>query len=369
MEHSLAMLPFFYSDDYGDDIITIDHNPGGHRVIRDSDMAMFHAHPRYYYRFLYSEILEATGRGERSLRDLPVEIIAEILSTVASSSRNTGLALAQASPWIANATHAARLAHVTLRTSRHVFSFHSLVCSSAGAASAVRTLWIGNSIGRTAEMMIPAILAVCPNIRALACHLAPLEILCRSKEPFPPWLLSVQLELTEFMGMPWQSPVSKWTRLARTTHGTAFLHNITHLRLPSHHYLFREFFPAQYLPHLTHLAMGSERCWSRSPEEYATYLRDFSRSLEHVWIVTSLQLAVLVFRAYSRHSYHPWPPEMWQTRELVLAARACGPNILAYRAPDRHFRESMFWDECVAEGDDIWSLAQKQMTFDSVTED
>ncbi|KAJ7698574.1 hypothetical protein B0H17DRAFT_323677, partial [Mycena rosella] len=64
-----------------------------------------------------------------------------------------------------------------------------------------------------------------------------------------------------------------------------------------------------------------------------------------------------------------WPPEMWQTRELVLAARACGPNILACRAPDRQFRESMFWDECVAEGDDIWSLAQKQMTFDSVIED
>ncbi|KAJ7698562.1 hypothetical protein B0H17DRAFT_1050073 [Mycena rosella] len=217
--------------------------------------------------------------------------------------------------------------------------------------------------------MILAILAACQNLRALACHLAPLEILRGSTEPFPPWLLSLHLELTEYMGITWHDTPTKWTRLELSTHGTAFLHNITRLRLPCH-IPFDESFPAQHLPRLTHLAMGSATQWSRSPVEYATYLRDFARFLEPVWALTSLQLAVLVFRPRSRWSFHPPPSEAWQTRELVQAARKCGPSIFACCLSDRRFRESMFWDKCVTEGEDIWTLAQKQASlFDSVTED
>ncbi|KAJ7484373.1 hypothetical protein FB451DRAFT_82776 [Mycena latifolia] len=331
-------------------------------------MSMFQVHPQYYRHFLYSAIVEASARDEPSLRDLPAELITRILAMAALSCRTTGLALALTSPWTAHATLPARVAHVSLRTHRHFLSFHSLVCSSTRAAAAVRTLWIGDSIGWEGDLAISAILAACSHIQALTCNLAPLEILCRSEERFPPWLLSAQITLTEFMGMPWQSPVTKWTRLARSAHGTTFLHNLTHLRLTCHHYLFDESFPMQHLPHLTHLAISSERTWSRNPTEYATYLSAFTHYLQRLWTSTSLQLAVLVFRAPSRSIYHQ-KISVWDPCELGRAVKECGSNILTYCPPQYHFRESKFWAECVVNGEDIWSLALKQKSLFSNVND
>ncbi|KAJ7123045.1 hypothetical protein C8R44DRAFT_159957 [Mycena epipterygia] len=354
MEPPLAMLPFCGSDDFGYEInSTLAPNRDLWKTLR--------SHPQYYLNFLYSNVLDATARQENSLRDLPVEIISKILTMAILESRSTGIILALASPWLSDISLAARLAHVSLRTSRQLDSFHGFIRSSSRAAAAVRTLWISDYVGKTAtESLIPNILSACPNLQALGCHLAPLDVLCRAKEPFPVWLLSVQITLTEFMGMPWQSPLTKWTRLLRTAHGATFLQNLTHLRLVSHHYLFDQSFPAHHLPRLTHLAMGSEKMWSRHPNKYSAHIHNFAHSIEHLWKLTSLKLAVLVFRVYSRHYYRPQPPQMWQARELVQAARDCRSGILIYCILHPSFRESNFWDECATNGEDIWSLAQKQ---------
>lgn len=199
------------------------------------DMSILQCHPSCYHKFLYAAIIEATERQEKSLRDLPVELIARILDFVAASSRSTGLALALVSPWLADVTLPARLAHVSLRTKKRIISFHRLLRSSSRAGGAVRTLWISD-VDSLLDNMVPAILRACPNLRALGCGLAPLEYLCRAQEPFPGWLLSVQLTLTEFMSPPWQNHVHKWTRLRRAPHGAVFLQNITHLRLTHHCY-------------------------------------------------------------------------------------------------------------------------------------
>jgi hypothetical protein len=323
-------------------------------------MSRIHGNPHYYHNYLYSQVLAANARGEESLRDLPAEIITLILGMAATGSCTTGVALALASPWISDVTLPARLAHVTLRTEKQVLSFQTLVCSSDRAANAVRTLWLANGIGEAADRMMASILAACSHIRALACHLAPLEALCTAEQPFPSWLLSVQ-----HFNLPWQSLM---TCLVRTPSGSAFLHHLTHLRISCYHYHLREYFPAQHLPHLTHLAVGSMSQWSRSPDQYATYIQGFAHALEPVWNSTSLQLAVLVFRAYSHHASHGWPIPEWQTRELVLTMReVCGSKgILAYRAPDKPFRESDFWAQCVANGEDIWTLAQKQAALFAV---
>ncbi|KAJ7667454.1 hypothetical protein DFH06DRAFT_218790 [Mycena polygramma] len=358
MDHPLAMLPFCFSEDIPYGMIPNPPLPGSAR-----DMSILQSHPKLYHGYLYSEILEANTRQEQSLRDLPVELIAEILAMVPSSSPRTGVALALASPWISDLTLATRLAHVSLRSYKAISSFQRLLCSSIRAAGAVRTLWIPDSIGPVLnESGIPAILRACTNLRALACHMEPLEPLLLSRESFPLHLLSVQFTMTEFVGMPWNSPISKWTRMMRTPHGAGLLSNLTHLRLVHHHYQL-ETFPAQNFPRLTHIAIGSERDWSRNPAEYPSHIRAFAQSLEHLWTATSLQLAVLVFRVYSRHAYRPQPPRIWQARELVRAARDYGSNILVYCVPDTAFRESKFWDECVANGDDIWTLAQKQISL------
>ncbi|KAJ6459789.1 hypothetical protein C8R47DRAFT_130568 [Mycena vitilis] len=359
MDYTLTMLPFCCSEDIPYGIIQSPPLPGSAR-----DLSILQSHPKLYYGYLYSEILEANARQEQSLRDLPVELIAEILTMVPLSSPRSGVALALASPWISDLTIATRLAHVSLRSYQAISSFYRLVCSSDRAAGAVRTLWIPDSIDPVLdESGIPAILRACTNLRALACHMEPLEPLLNSGESFPLHLLSVQFTLTEFMGMPWNSPVSKWTRLLmRTPHGPGFLSHLTHLRLVHHHYQL-ETFPAQNFPRLTHIAIGSDRAWSRDPAEYSSHIRAFAQSLEHLWTATSLQLAVLVFRVYSRHAYRPQPPRIWQARDLVRAARDCGSNILVYCVKDTAFRESKFWDECVANGDDIWTLAQKQTSL------
>ncbi|KAJ7484348.1 hypothetical protein FB451DRAFT_1392907 [Mycena latifolia] len=351
------------SDDYGyisPQLANSISQPGAPRY-----MSIYQAHPPYYRHFLYSAIVDATARDETSLRDLPAELIIKILAMAALSSRTTGLALALTSPWIADVTLPARLAHVSLHTSRHVRSFHGLVCSSPRAAGAVRTLWIGSSIGREEDLLIPAFLTACTDIQALVCRLGPLENLCRSKEPLPPWLLSVQLTLPEFFPRVW--PGSRTKLLNRLAGTTALLHNLTHLYLPSYQDLSPKSFPAQHLPRLAHLAMGSHQFWPRSPAEYASYFRYFAASLKHVRSLTSLQQAVLVFRPTSRGRYPR--SEVWQTRELVEAAREYDSSILACCLPHHQFRASKFWAECVADGEDVWSLAQKQASlFSGVSE-
>ncbi|KAJ7477267.1 hypothetical protein B0H11DRAFT_2030487 [Mycena galericulata] len=352
MGNPLDMLPFYDSKDTGYEITP--------KSATARDTSIQSHHPHYYRKYLYSAILEATARQQKSLRDLPVELITKIFEMSVMSSRSTGLALALAAPWISNMIFLARLAHVSLRTKKQISSFHSLVCASGRAGGAVRTLWISDSVEWPAETLIPDILRACQNLRALGCRLDPLQRLCDSQELFPTRLLSVQITLTEFMGVSWHSPVSKWTHLIQTTHGTVFLHNITHLRLVHHHYLFEETFPAEHFPRLTHLAMGSEKRWSRSPAEYTAHIRSFAHSLERVWKATPLQLAVLVFRPFARHYSRPHPPHLWDARELVRVARECGSNILVYTVLQQTFRESYFWDECAADGVDIWSLARKQ---------
>jgi hypothetical protein len=325
-------------------------------------MSMFHGNPHYYHNHLYSQVLAANARGEEPLRHLPSELLIPILGMAATGSCTTGVALALASPWIADVTLPARLAHVTLRTEKQVLSFKTLVYSSDRAADAVRTLWLAHGIGRTAESVMASILTACSHIRALACPLAPLEALCTSEQPFPPWFLSVHLNLLR------HSDERTWMHLANTLNGSTFLHHLTHLRISCPVSQLRESFPAQDFPRLTHLAVGSESYWSRSPDEYASYIQHFAHALGRVWESTSLQLAVLVFRAYSHHPYqgvysrHLRPG--WQARELVRTAREiCGSIILAYCAPlrpDNSFHESDFWAECAANGEDIWTLAQKQ---------
>ncbi|KAJ7644630.1 hypothetical protein FB45DRAFT_898349 [Roridomyces roridus] len=332
------------------------------------DLSKFHGRPIYYSSFLYDEILEANSQQEFSLKDLPVELVARILEL--SISR----ALALTSAWIAELVFPIRLAHVLLRTRKQVRSFHALVCSSDRAAGAVKTLWVCDCVwtpGEPASLptLIADVLRACSHLDSLGCALAPLQRLCTSDEPFPSHLLSVHVTLTEQMSL--RTPpgpvgwISKWDRLQQTMHGAGFLGTITHLYLSGHHYQFGDTFPAEYLPHLTHLAVGSERDWSRQPWMYSTYIRDFARAVDSRVrrACGSFQAAVLVFRPPDRWYYDA--PLQWEPRELVRAARNCGPDgILVYCiAGGRKFRQSRFWDEAAADGEDIWSLARGQMAF------
>lgn len=340
---------------------------------RTGDVSKFHGHPTYYSHFLYRAVIDANRRQVPSLKDLPVELVTRILEFAAASpgGASTGVALARTSSWIAGLTLPVRLAHVLLRTRKQVVSFHALVSSSDRAAGAVKTLWICDCVenpGVDAPLrtLLPGILRMCTNIRALGCALPPLERLCTSRKPFPAHLLSIDLTLTETMSLrqPPMGSLSKWARLEQRTQGALFLRAITHLWLSAHHYKLADSFPAEHFPHLTHLAIGSKWDWSRQPSNYPAYVREFARSVDSVRKAgaTSLQMAVLVFRPPSRHYYGS--PLGWESRALVQSARDCGSDgILVYCARgSKKFRQSRFWNKCAAAGEDIWSLALEQMT-------
>ncbi|KAJ7644498.1 hypothetical protein FB45DRAFT_898076 [Roridomyces roridus] len=77
----------------------------------------------------------------------------------------------------------------------------------------------------------------------------------------------------------------------------------------------------------------------------------------------SFQMAVLVFRPPAPGYYNA--PFEWELRDLVRAARACGSDAIfvCCIAGGRKFRQSRFWNKCAVDGEDVWSLARKQMAF------
>ncbi|KAJ7499544.1 hypothetical protein FB451DRAFT_1358693 [Mycena latifolia] len=317
---------------------------------------------------LYEQGLQAQARPETSLADLPVELLISIFNlNMAASCRSTARSLVLVSPWISEVTLAARLAHISIRTLRELQSFHYLVCSSPRAAGAVRTLWILTNTGfYHEEAMIPDVLRACSNLHAVVCQVYPLAALCRLDDwfPMPPFRLTV----IHNMRHPWAwDPGAQWKRILKAHHGTAFLQNLTHLHLGHYHKLDAHF-PAADLPALTHLAMG--KIWTDSEDDseasisrYAARIRDFVRELDQLSL--RLAAAVLVFWPVGRtHGSTGLVPA------LVKAARENGShsNIMVC-CPSNPEQELIFWEECVESGEDIWSLAQKQMSEEEEEEE
>ncbi|KAF8173764.1 hypothetical protein K438DRAFT_1771937 [Mycena galopus ATCC 62051] len=286
-------------------------------------------------RSLYQQIIDAQSRGEPSLVSLPVELLIDILVEIAFSSPCDARALALTSSWTSEVTQAARLRNVSIRSYRDLRSFHTLVHSSPHAAGRVRTLWISTNAGSDMqESTIPRIVEACYNLDALACEFTP--------------LLNTDLH-----------PL----RLARPFHFT--LTNNVGL------YNFATHFPAMHLPNLTHLAMGSPLSQANPyspPCEHRDEIRRFADMLDH----HSLQLAMAVLvlwpwplrRPTMRRNGPQFSPIPQHTRELVQTARDCSArsNITVYCASHAH-RELRFWDACARAGEDIWSLAEKQMAL------
>jgi hypothetical protein len=322
-----------------------------------------------FHRILLSrQIFEAQARGEPSLIDLSAELLIAILVLSASSSRGTARALAIASPWTSEVTRMARLTHVSIRTHQGLLSFKALVCSSPSAAETVQTLWISTNAGIYPERaIIPHILRACHNLTALACQIGALD----SESWYESWPAARPPRLTLLDPMRLQRVFpgsgSLWSRLQDTS--SALLRNLTHLHLARYHRQLEEYFPVAHLPNLTHLAMGSDPSWSASysPAEYCEKIRSFARALEQLRLHLSLAEAVLVLWAFraARKAFVPILTQ-WDARELIQAARECsGPGhgrarITIYCASASH-RELKFWEESAAAGEDIWSLARKQM--------
>ncbi|KAJ7619047.1 hypothetical protein B0H17DRAFT_1219769 [Mycena rosella] len=344
---ALEIFPFHHSDDFGYEIVERRASPRA----RCS---------------LYEQVLEAQARQERSFLDLPVDLIISILAIAAS--RSTGITLALTSSWIADVTLTARLAHISIRTVRALESFHHHVCSSLRAAGAVQTLWILTNAGSHRERtLIPDVLRACVNLRAVACQVSALEDLSSAEDPFPQSLGPFRLTLMENMRHPYAgSPGSNWGRILSDHHGTSVLHNLTHLHLAQYHELDTHF-PAAHLPRLTHLAMGKFQTWIGGPYFPALVRRvsDFAEELDQLSL--QLAMAVLVFWPHKnvtrKSTQRGQSPQPWPVHELAQAARDCGSgsNIMVYCASYAD-KESEFWEQSVGAGEDIWTLAQKQMS-------
>ncbi|KAJ7130766.1 hypothetical protein C8R43DRAFT_1133851 [Mycena crocata] len=321
-----------------------------------------HSTPRFLYfcRFtLYQQILEAQARQEKSLADLPTELLISILSISAASSRKASRTLALTSPWISDITLPIRLEHISIRTVRQLTSFNDLVCTSPRAADAVRTLWLGFS--HAERTFIPDTLRACRNLRAFSCQLVALESLCAAMWPQAPRTLT----LLDAMQERWPEPDNPmWVRILHSPHGPPLLHTLTHLHLVEFHPALDEFFPAAHLPCLTHFAMGSEKNvpWAHVGPGYDSFISSFARDIRPLSL--RLEAAVLVLWPFARHwELRKGPLEPWHTPELVRLAREA--DIMIYCVANGAHEElkyhQTFWEEAVNGGDDIWSLARKQM--------
>ncbi|KAJ7719629.1 hypothetical protein DFH07DRAFT_972848 [Mycena maculata] len=337
-----TILPFHHSDDFGYEI-----------PIKTRSRTTSYAH--FCQITLYNQVLAAQARHDKSLIDLPTELLIHIL-VISAFSRETAWTLAYASSWISDVTLAVRMEHVSIRTMRQLRSFNKLVYSSSRAAIAVRKLWIATNAGGPAEQIfIPDIVRACINLRALACQVGPLLALCSAGDPFLP--SRVQLTVMDNMHAErGVNLVSQWSRIILSIHGIPFLQNITHLHLPCYHYAFTESFPAAHLPRLTHLAMISRR-W-HPPE----FILDFGRALDRLSLRLTMVVLVLWEGRGRRNGPQFLPP--WYTREMVQAARDCSENsnVVMY-CPSESHQQLKFWNATLDGGEDIWSLARRQMAM------
>ncbi|KAJ7712035.1 hypothetical protein B0H16DRAFT_1900280 [Mycena metata] len=123
--------------------------------------------------------------AEKSLGDLPAELLIEILVIVASSFPAMSPALARTCRWVSDVTLPARMRHISVRGDHWAMvSLHTLLCSSQRAADSVRTLcamtWevsvhSGYSFYPDEKLLLPGIFRACTNLHLLACPLRTLE--------------------------------------------------------------------------------------------------------------------------------------------------------------------------------------------------
>ncbi|KAJ7886143.1 hypothetical protein B0H14DRAFT_3731941 [Mycena olivaceomarginata] len=337
------ILPFRHSDDFG------------YEVTNKTKTSISAAQ---YSALLYQQIVEAQSRGEPSFTELPPELLISILVLAAFSSRRTGRALALASSWTSEMTRAARLKNVAVRNLRQLQSFSNLVRSSPHAAASVHTLWISTNAGYDAETsMVPGIVAVCSNLTAVACTVVPLEVSGDLRPSFRQTTRPLRFTLVDNRG--WTTRI--WSRLLQKHLAPGFLRDLTHLHSEHYQYNFATQFPA------AHLAIGQPLLQEQpffSLSDDSGEIRRFAHILR--------QLFVPPDHGCSRPPRPRMPigpqlaPPPPHARELVRTARECSTysNIMFYCASLSH-RELKFWEACTSAGDDIWTLAEKQMALSS----
>ncbi|KAJ7047943.1 hypothetical protein C8F04DRAFT_1387086 [Mycena alexandri] len=294
--------------------------------------------------FLYDQFLTARERGkETSLSDFPADILIDILNLAASSSRSTVASLALTSTWVSDVTLEGRWKHTSVYWHLDTESLREMakVCSDTRISHAVRTLWFDPGAYYYWKCScICDILERFPNLEALACEGVMLEALCCATK-IPP-KASVRLTLIDQMDSRWDGIVQN-----PSAHGKTFLRTITHLHLTQKPESL-DTFPVEHLPNLTHLAMGFSQGGYYPPAEIGNFALCLDRSL-------CLKAAVLVLPSLSKcMSCTP--------QEAVEMVRKYSTNskIMFYCA-DPRCRESQFWDKLARDGDDIWSVAERQM--------
>ncbi|KAJ7132330.1 hypothetical protein C8R44DRAFT_977960 [Mycena epipterygia] len=305
---ALEMLPFYDCDDFGYEMLT---TKAKRPIFRTADASYKH----FCHCVLYDQVLEAYERHERSLADLPADLVISILEVAASSSLRTSRALALASSWISDA-------------------------HSPGACLDTHNKGVWNHL-EISSVPPPAWEArACPNLGALACQVAALGVFCDDADES---FICRGVAVDVHSDCPSFHPIS------------AEHHTLTFLL---HKHRFDKVFPAAHLPCLTHFAMGFHTLpnWSLQHTQYSEQIRSFARSLDQHSL--RLTMAVLVLRP---SYFRPSPLSM---RALAQAARDCNSrsNIMIYCLSDLH-QELKFWDKCAGTGEDFWSLAQKQLAL------
>ncbi|KAJ6544124.1 hypothetical protein B0H19DRAFT_296209 [Mycena capillaripes] len=355
-----TIFPYHDSDDFSCEIV---HSPRSQAATLDarSDAYMY-----FCTCLLYQQILGAQAGGYPSLVDLPVELLITILVLAASSSRSSARALAIAARWTSEVTRGMRLKNVSIRTFRELQSFNMLVRSPSQASMTVETLWIATNAGHSMEKaIIPNIIRSCSNLTALACQLPALEALCGDADAGG-WWLARPFRLTLMDNTRWAG--GWWNRILACPLGSGFLHTVTHLHFAHYQHRLETHLPVAQLPNLTHFAIGPPLAQIFfSPQDHDGEIRSFASALDQL----SLRLAMAVLVLWPTGERGPrmrkgpqFPPTPWHTRELVQTARDCSAhsNIMIYCASDSHW-ELKFWDACANAGEDIWTLAEKQMAL------
>ncbi|KAJ7712045.1 hypothetical protein B0H16DRAFT_1744554 [Mycena metata] len=312
---------------------------------------------------LYEDIVAATARDEKSLRDLPVELLIEILVLTASSFPAMSPTLSRTSHWVSDVTLAARMTHTLIPRGHYwrLSSLYQLLSSSRTAANAVRTVcamgcmsWHSGS-GKS-EALLPRIIRECPNVRLIACQVSTFENLGSAAEPFR-WAPVPRLRLMLFDGVRAEDSWSHyWLRILKTPHGGEILRHITHLHLTHHCRDFERSSPAAHLPNLTHLAMlaAEHSPYEYSLPRYALLIRDFGASLERL----ALQLTAVLVLWTAQKDCTRLPVTLRPPPDLIKTARES--SIMICCVP-RARRQLQFRDKFVVIGEDVWSMAQRQM--------
>nr|GAT46580.1 predicted protein [Mycena chlorophos] len=323
-------------------------------------------------KLLYEQVLDAHNQKNdsqtriASLLDLPEDILIDIFNRVAdwqaTRPRRFGpIPLALCCKYIEMVTRHTRLSRcVVLMTHRCLHSFRDFVCSETWGpdmAAVIRHIilvdseeWMGYALPHTGTDVISDILRACKNVVSFTAYTETITAALSLGTEYP-HSEGVQLAIGDHPRAFASGGI--WDHLLSAEPSHYVLRSLTHLHL-HHRFLNVGNGLAQAVPdfpRLTHLALRGSRHPTRTG--FHVELRSFAEMLS--CFGEQLLVAVLIFRASKKSA----PPLV----DLIATAKSCGPaiQVLVLHHQAEMKSEGKFWRRWAIEGNNVWSLAAKQM--------